>query len=221
MTRAELRTLVYDLTGRPTTYSRLTTTQIDEYLNEAAMRFAQETLPPSLLDTVSFNTVNGTHTYEVTGIPLRVVSVALAAAPLTQTTLQRLAVSYPAWSSAASGTPTHWFPIGRDGTTGSTKVRLWPTPGSTLAATATVLKKPAALPSSGEILEWDELECYGFAYFAAWRHLSCKTEVDEDGAKDTFRQNFDAMLEQYRRINGVESYQSQEAGVQSGWRAQG
>lgn len=218
MTRAELRAQVYELTGRPSDYTRLTTTQIDEYVNEGAQRMAQETLPPSLVDFVSFNTANGTSTYAVTGSPLRVVSLQVGGNILTPITLQRLYVQVPGFQSASNGTPTHWISLGRDGTTGSTSVRLYPTPSSTLSVSAAVLKKPAAMPTSGEILEWDELEQFGLAYYAAWRHLQNKTEVDGDDHAGKMMANFMAIVDMYRRINSVDSYNSQEAGAQTGWR---
>lgn len=219
MTRAELRTQVYELTGRPSTYARLSTTQIDEYVNEGMIRLAQETLPPALLDILSINTANNTANYETTGNPLRIVSIAVGGNVLEATTLQRLYASVPGWQSASTGTPTHWMNYGR-GATGYLQYKLWPTPSSTAAASVVVLKTPAAMPSSGEILEWDELCQYGLAYFAAWRHLQNKTEVDSDGHAEKMLQNFNTIVDMYRRINGVESFNSQESQLQTVWRQQ-
>lgn len=218
MTSAELRTAVRDLTGRPASYARLTDAQIDAYVAEGATRFAQETLPPGLLDSVSINTSNGVSTYEVSGNPLRVVSAFISGEPLVLITSQRLFVSHPAWPGAASATPTHFFLVGRDATSGNPKLRLWPTPNATMAMTVTVLKKPSALPGSGEILEWDLLEQNAFADFDAHKHLSLKTEVDQDNARDVFKARFDSTVDLYRRINDVDSYHSQKAGTESGWR---
>lgn len=70
----------------------------------------------------------------------------------------------------------------------------------------------------GEILEWDLLEQNAFADFAAHKHLSLKTEVDQDNARDVFKARFDSTVDLYRRINDVDSYHSQKAGTESGWR---
>ena len=181
---------------------------------------AQESLPPSLVDFVTVNTSSGTASYEVGTTPLRILSVQIGGAVLIPTTLQRLYVSHPAWQSASNATPTHWIAMGVGAVTGNPKITLWPTPNATLAASVGVLKKPAALPSSGEILEWSDLEALGLAYYSAWRHLSLKTEVDQEGVRDLFKQNFDAIVERQRRLNSVESFNSQESGVQMGWRSQ-
>jgi len=217
MTRAELRTQVYELTGRPSTYARLSTTQIDEYINEGMMRLAQETLPPSLIDFVTIATANGTSVYEVTGNPLRITSIVYGGVVLEPTTLQRLYAAVPGWQSASTGTPTHWLPLGR-GATGYLQYKLYPTPSAVANATVGVLKKPGALPTSGEILEWDELEQYALAYYGAWRHLQCKTEADQDGHADKMLANFNAIVDMYRRNNSVDSVNSQTAGYETGWR---
>lgn len=220
MTRAELRTMVYELTGRPSDYARLSTTQIDDYAYSGAVRLAQETLPASLLDFVTVTTANGTSTYKVTGNPLRVVSAQVGGVVLTPITIQRLYTARPDWQSTSNGTPTHWLSLGRDGVDGSPNIRLWPTPGSVLSVSVMVLKKPATLPSSGEILEWDRIEQEALAYYAAYRHLSNKAETDQDGTKDAMLKAFQDIVDMYRRLNGVDSFNSQEAGVQTGWRTQ-
>lgn len=220
MTSAELRTQVYELTGRPSNYARLTSAQIDQYVNEGMMRLAQETLPPALLSFVTVTTANGTAVYEVAGSPLRVVSMQVGGNILTPATLQRLYVQAPGFQSASNGTPTHWINMGRDGTSGSTKVRLYPVPSSILSVSCVVLQKPAALPGSGQILEWDELEQYALAAYAAWRHFQNKTEVDGDDHAGKLMGNFQTIVDSYRRNNSADSYNSQEAGVQAGWRTQ-
>jgi len=220
VTRAELRTLVYELTGRPSSYPRLSTTQIDAYVASGMMRFAQETLPPALIDFVSLSLVNGTDTYTVSGLPLRILSIQIGGVPLTVTTLQRLYVEVPGFQSASNATPTHWMQMGKDGTTGSSRVRFYPTPNTSLTASVAVLKKPAALPSSGSIVEWDELEQEAFAYFAAWRHFQNKTEADQGGFGQAMMANFDKLVNDYRRYNSLESYVSQESTSQAAWRTQ-
>lgn len=219
MTRAELRTLVYELVGRPSTYARLSTTQIDAYVAEGMMRFAQETLTPALIDFVSVALSSGTPTYTVSGSPLRLLSIQVSGAPLIPTTLQRLYVAAPAFQSALNAAPTHWMSMGRDGSTGSSVVRLYPTPNASLTASVAVLKKPAALPSSGSILEWDDLEQQAFAYFAAWRHFQNKTEQDQSGFAKTMMENYSQLESQYRRYNSLESFNSQDALQQSAWRS--
>jgi len=219
LTRTELRTLVYELTGRPSTYARLTTTQIDAYVAEGMMRFAQETLAPALIDFVTVSTASGTPIYTVTGSPLRILSIQIGGTLLTPTTLQRLYAAYPAFQSASNATPTHWMLMGRDGTSGSSVVRLYPTPNATLSASIAVLKKPAALPSSGSILEWDELEQQAFAYFAAWRHFQNKSEQDKDGFSKMMMDNYQNLESQYRRYNSLGSFESQDALQQTTWRS--
>jgi len=219
LTRAELRTLVYELVGRPSTYARLSATQVDAYVAEGMMRFAQETLTPALIDFVSVSLTSGTPTYTVSGSPLRILSIQVSGVPLTPTTLQRLYVAVPGFQSASNAAPTHWMTMGRDGSTGSSVVRLYPTPGSSLTASVAVLKKPAALPSSGSILEWDELEQQAFAYFAAWRHFQNKQEQDKDGFAKMMLDNYQSLESQYRRYNSLESFQSQDALQQGAWRS--
>ena len=218
MTRAELRALVYELTGRPSTYARLSTSQIDSYAMEGMMRFAQETLPPSLIDFVSLSLSNGTATYTVSGSPLRILSIQVSGTPLIPTTLQRLYVEAPGFQSASNAAPTHWMPMGRDGSTGSSVVRLYPTPSSSLTASVAVLKKPAALPASGSILEWDELEQQAFAYFAAWRHFQNKTEQDQGSFGKMMMENYKELESNYRRYNSTGSFDSQDALSQNLWR---
>lgn len=219
MTRAELRTLVYELTGRPSTYPRLTTTQIDAYVAEGMMRFAQETLSPALIDFVSVSLTTGVATYTVSGSPLRILSIQVGGTPLTQTTLQRLYVEDPGFQSASNAAPREWMTIGRDGSTGSSKVRLYPAPSADSTASVAVLKKPAALPSSGAILEWDDLELQAFAYFAAWRHFQNKTEADQGEFSAKMMANYEKLESQYRRYNSLGSFDSQDAISQAGWRS--
>lgn len=220
MTRAELRALVYELTGRPSSYPRLTTTQIDAYLASGAMRFAQETLPPALVDFVSLSLTSGTATYTVSGSPLRILSIQIGGVPLTPTTLQRLYVEVPGFQSASNATPTHWLQMGRDASTGSSKVTFYPTPNASLTASVAVLKKPAAIPSSGSIVEWDDLEQEAFAYFAAWRHFQNKTEVDQGGFGKMMMENFERLVGEYRRYNSLDSFVGQESTSQAAWRTQ-
>jgi hypothetical protein len=210
VTRAELRTLVYELVGRPSTYARLTTTQIDAYVAEGMMRFAQETLPPSLVDFVTVALASGTASYAITGSPLRILSVAVSGVPLTPTTLQRLYVTYPAFQSASNATPTHWMAMLRDAS-GNPKLTFYPTPDATVNASVAVLKKPAALPSSGSILEWDDLEQHAFAYFAAWRHFQNKTEQDQDDFAAKMLANYKDIEGNYRRYNSLDSFVTQES----------
>lgn len=207
MTTAELRTLVYDLTGRPSTYARLTSAQVDSYVREGMFDLAVQTFTPSLLDVSTFSTVNGTSTYSLAGNPLRVASMSLGGLTLKDTNISRLIVESPGFNSASTGSPTHWFLIGR-GTSGESKVRLWPTPNATLTVTVVSLRAPAALPGSGQILEWDEFEQYALAYYAAWRHLSCKTEIDGDQSRNEYLSRYSTMADTIRRGYSLNSFGS-------------
>lgn len=218
MTRAELRLQVRELTGRPPDYTRLTDAQIDAYVNEGMLKFAQETLPPALLSIVDVAVSSGTSAYVVSGAPLRVVSIALNDIPLAATTLPRLMVEAPAWQSAANGVPAQWFQMGK--TAGNPGVRLYPPPNASGTAKALVLLTPDAMPSSGDIAQWDELEQEAFAYYAAWRHLQNKTEVDQAQHSDKMMANYQRLEDLYRRINSVDSYASQTSQSEAAWRTQ-
>lgn len=213
MTRAQLRTAVRELAGRPASYARLSDDQIDAYAVEGMTRLAEETLPPSLVDTVTITTANGTASYAVGTTPLRIILLVLSGNVLDQVTTRAIYSTIPTWESASVGTPTHWWRQGIDAS-GNPKVTLYPCPGSTMSIKAVVLKRPAVLPSSGEILEWTLLEQQAIANYAAWRHLRCKTEADGSNHAELLMADFNAIRDLYARINGVDSYASDESDAQ-------
>jgi len=209
---------VRELTGRASDYPRLTDPQIDNYVTEGMLKFAQETLPPALLSIVDVSVSTGTSAYVVSGAPLRIVSVSLNDSPLAPTTLVRLMVEAPGWQSASNGTPKQWFQMGK--TSGNPGFRVYPPPSAGGTAKALVLLTPDALPSSGDIAQWDELEQQAFAYYAAWRHFQNKTEVDQANHGDKMMANYQRLEDLYRRTNSVDSFISQSAQSEAAWRTQ-
>lgn len=180
--------MVRDLLGLDQGYPRLRDDHIDAYLDEAFVVMATELCLPRLSAEYDVVVTSGSSVAELDANVLRVVDVSIGGDSLDATELHRVVVESPGWRSE-SGVPRQFWEEPASAA-GRTRIRIHPTPTSTVILKVTAIRVPprVATYNDGDITDWPPLAQYAACYEAALRSSNRASEIVPADTKASWRE---------------------------------